>query len=821
MKRSLASLGFRTLCLFVMVEGATPPQLLLAADSSAADSSTADAAKDTSAADSTPLETVRVQTDKLHVLPTEPVESVFGFGKNALETPRSVTSISNEMLDKVMITELDDMVALTPGSFTQSFFGVAGSLDIRGTPGENYFRGIRRIDNPGNYPQPIGASDRIDVVRGPATPIFGPSKVGGYLNFIPKSARAENGQYMQTSKGEAGVTTGRWDKNVLHAEIGGPAQLFGKPSGYYVYAEVENSGSYYQNTTTKQNIFQASFNTDYTDHLRSEFGGMYQDFKGNQVAGWNRLTQDLIDHGTYITGSPRSLDTNGNGLLDASEAAAGKISAFIFAPSTKTPAQLTAILAAHPNMALVNPGTTHINGNQVLVQPDDTLEDGVTTLYFDLIYQPAEGLKITNKSFFESLNNMNNNAYGFSQMAHTWAFEDQLIFMDSANFGGVVKANFQLSPQVRHQDYEHGDNFAYEFFDLRDITQIGSPIDRRSMATRGQELFSNHVKGKYTDAGLAYLMDVTFFEKLNLLGGARYDMINMSSRELMDALSTPGLSAHDTVRGPPSWSASLSYELPFGLRPYATRAKQSTMIVGQGGQIAPSNIKGGTAVAGSELTEYGIKGSFLDGHLYAAADYFDQKRTDYNAQDTVTNNTTKATGYEFEARWVATSFLTLTSAYTNLKVINLSALQNGTQFSFAGAADLPGVNPALMFGGAVPSIVLVPNEDAARKAGIPQNMYSVYGIFSFDTWMKGVTASLGATHVDSVWSGFSKTVKLPAYTLVNAGIHYETAKWKLGLSGKNLTNERYFRSNFPDLFGSSVVLPQLPRNYLITLAYRF
>ncbi len=43
------------------------------------------------------------------------------------------------MLDKVIITEIDDLVALTPGSFTQSFFGVAGSLDMRSTPGETTF----------------------------------------------------------------------------------------------------------------------------------------------------------------------------------------------------------------------------------------------------------------------------------------------------------------------------------------------------------------------------------------------------------------------------------------------------------------------------------------------------------------------------------------------------------------------------------------------------------------------------------------------------------------------------------------------------------
>src|SRR3982074_369121 len=132
------------------------------------------------------LEEIVVSGDRLDVMQTKPVDSVFGFAKTVLETPRSLTTITSDLLNKTIITGINDLVALTPGSFTQSFFGVAGSLDVRGTAGENYFRGVRRIDNPGNYPTPIGTSDSIDIVRGPASPIFGPSKVGGYLNFHPK-----------------------------------------------------------------------------------------------------------------------------------------------------------------------------------------------------------------------------------------------------------------------------------------------------------------------------------------------------------------------------------------------------------------------------------------------------------------------------------------------------------------------------------------------------------------------------------------------------------------------------------------------------------
>ncbi len=80
-------------------------------------------------------------------------------------------------------------------------------------------------------------------------------------------------------------------------------------------------------------------------------------------------------------------------------------------------------------------------------------------------------MKITNKTFFESLDNVNENAYGFSQMANTWVAEDQLIFAFALTpKDGPVVANLQVSPSIRHQDYEHGDNFDFEYFDRRDLS---------------------------------------------------------------------------------------------------------------------------------------------------------------------------------------------------------------------------------------------------------------------------------------------------------------------------------------------------------------
>ncbi len=90
---------------------------------------------------------------------------------------------------------------------------------------------------------------------------------------------------------------------------------------------------------------------------------------------------------------------------------------------------------------------------------------------------------------------MNENAYGFSQLANTWVFEDQLIFsFVPGPKDDPFSANFQVSPSIRHQNFEHGDNFDFEYFDRRDITLSARPIDRRTMATRGQELTRTTLK---------------------------------------------------------------------------------------------------------------------------------------------------------------------------------------------------------------------------------------------------------------------------------------------------------------------------------------
>ena len=779
------------------------------------------------------LEEVIVKGD-LGSLPGKDVESVFGFNKSILETPRSVSTISEEMMERFNMRDIDELIAVAPGSFTQSFFGVAGGLDVRGTPGETYFRGVRRLDNPGNYPTPIGASERIDVIRGPASPIYGPSKIGGYLNFNPKSARIEaTGQFIPEETGALSFTLGSWDKSIVTAEVGGPGRVGNQEFGYYVYGEVENSDSYYNNSKTEQNLLQGSFDMDVTDNIRIQFGGMWHDYEGNQIAGWNRLTQALIDDGTYVTGSPTSLDENGDGRIshqeyDVNDDGFTDLNPFVGNIRPRQAGDQAGISGFAADLfGLVAPGVGKLDGSDVLSAPEDTLDNEVTTLYFDVIVETESGWKLKNQLFYETYDHLNESAYGFSQFHDSWVIEDKLVLTGTFPMDGLT-ASVQVSPSVRHTDFEHGDDYTNEHFDRRDLTGPSTALDKRLLATQIDDDYTEYYIGEYTNLGFAVMGDFVWDNGFNALLGVRYDTLSVESRQPVDKLllasannfcTVPGdcvnVKADDDVHGV-SWTLSLSYSSAIGLVPYITASEQSTMIVGQGAEATTDSIASGGVFDQSSLLEVGLKGSLLDNSLYFAISIYEQERTDASAQSIVTNQTTQTEGAEIELRWVVNEKLLLTFGYSQIEVVNLQTQRDASRFSFIGADDLPDIDPSDFYGGTLGGSVLSGGD--ASRAGIPENVYSVTGTYDFGN---GWAINGSIIDVEEVASGYSRSVELPAYTLVNLGFSYGADKWLFSVNAKNLTDEEYFRANFPNLFGGVIVLPELPRHYNAHLKYSF
>jgi iron complex outermembrane receptor protein len=784
-----------------------------------------------------------VVTGSLGALPLKGQGTVFGFDKTLVETPRSASSISSEQIERFGVTKIYDLISQVPGTFTNSYFGTGGAVDIRGSPADVYFRGVQRLANPGNYPTPIGASDRIDIVRGPSSPIYGPSKTGGYINFVPKTARAANGSYVTAPTGFISYTRSSWDGNDFTGSITGPGKIGDHPFGYSLYGEVEDDGSYYRNMDTKQTIVQASFDTDITSHLRTEFGGMFQHFAGQQNGGWNRLTQDLIDNGTYITGRAKPLDTNGDGQISREEARAandgkglsvfgnfgcpaGTTTGASPFPGGFTNACLTDP-AGYPDLALTDVGTAKLSRRDTLTGPDDYLRNTQTTGYFDLIYDGADTLQVKNQLFYDGTRNRNANAYGFSQFIKSYVIEDKIVAAKTFT-SDAGKFSIQASPSIRYTNFRFGDDFDIEEFGRVDLIKGYDATSDRLLSVECNCDYTDYLKGHYTDYGLAGLADLDFSFGLDLVLGGRYDYVKaktgnpdlskidpviLASRSAAyNARSTHG---HDDGW---SWNASASYKLPFGLIPYITASKQSTIVVGEGSEVYPDAVMANNFIAASKLYEAGIKGEFLNKRLYAAVDVYKQTRTDFNNQNSVTNQSVRTKGVEAELRWSVDRHLLVSAAYTYTDVIELSALKGGTTFSFFGIGDLPQLNPALYQGGQLEGLLLIDGKEAARRAGIPKNLYSATATYAFDN---GIALSGDVSHVDSVYSGQSQVVKLPAYWLANVGVSYTSGPFLFRVVVKNINNAHYFRANFTELFGSTIALPEVPRNFQATVEYKF
>lgn len=127
------------------------------------------------------------------------VVSAAGYAQDTSEAPASVSVITEKELASKPITDIGSAVGDVPGvDISQNKMGAA-DISIRGF-GSNYTMILvdgRRQNtsegmvkngfDPGRiFMPPVGAIERIEVIRGPASTIYGSDAVGGVVNIITK-----------------------------------------------------------------------------------------------------------------------------------------------------------------------------------------------------------------------------------------------------------------------------------------------------------------------------------------------------------------------------------------------------------------------------------------------------------------------------------------------------------------------------------------------------------------------------------------------------------------------------------------------------------
>ncbi|MFT4253701.1 MAG: TonB-dependent receptor [Caulobacter sp.] len=752
------------------------------------------------------------------LLEKQPNDTVFGLDKPLIETPRSASFVSGLTLQRYGVETIDDLTAVSPGTYTASFYGVPGALNIRGTLAENYFRGFKRIENRGTYSTPIGAAEQIQIVRGPPTPVYGSGKVGGMLNFIPKSGKGEGG-YLERPEGEITLTYGSYNKKDATAQLGLPIEAGQVIGGVHLYGEVEDSHSFYHGVYPRRRTGQVSADFDLGNGWSTALGGMIYRSKGDvQTSGWNRLTQELIDNGTYVTGRDTSLvDADGNGRLTPSEIGAYPYGSALYLAYYGYPTSD----AAHTLDTGV--GTTKLSPRTVYVSAADFSKTATDTLYFDIGRKLSPDSAIKLQLFYDSLENKRFVSYGYPAWFQSDVWEARVTwdFRNEA-FDGAVRASSVVGGSYRAFDGRRRESFNSGLIalDRRDLSYgataadiIGSPFN----AGDGVE-WENDNHSKWTQAGLFFTTDIAIGERLNLMLGGRYDDYDVTSEDV-GYLSYTVVGVQTAGKGKGTYTAGVSYKAPLGLMPYVTYAKASALEMSQAGDIASGLVADASDawLSDGDLAEAGVKFQWLKGTLIGSLAGYRQNRTQLTGINAVPTGT-RAKGVELEVRWLASDHFSFTfsgdAQHTTVKGPDKS-------FQYVPVYTV-GVSGVDGYGGAY----LVWDFTSIRPGDydytlIPKSVVSLYGAYASDphAWGK-VFATLGVTHVTKTSGLVPGAVVYPAYAVASGSVAYAYGPYTATLNVDNLFDELYF-TPVADTYANLAALPGKGREWRVTLARRF
>ena len=753
---------------------------------------------------------VEGRIDPYNVVPSMPTQSIFGFDQKLEDIPRSISVADAETMLRYSVKTVNDIVAVSTGSFTGSYFGIPGSVFLRGDIGDNFFRGFRRVENRGNFQTPVAATDHIEVVKGPPSPIYGGGRVGGFLNFIPKSTRSESAKWLEHATGKVSITYGSYDEKRGSTELGLPFKLGTHRAGVYAFFEVEDSHSFYKGVGNRYKLGQISADLELSPKLRLVYG--FQGFhnEGTQNIGWNRVTQDLVDKQLYLSGSPLvNLSTNGYDIR-AGNIAPGTLTSFAFQKDMSGP------FFSDPKTAslyALNPATVKLVTlplDRIMIDAGDFSRATTTTAYFDINYDFNDKVHFKNQSFMDWMNHQKFSSYGFGAGYRPWTVENKSTIgfdLNPAKWAVIHSiAGFSYRKVTVSAGEERND---FQVVDRRDLSVGATANDRFAgpYNSGGKITYQYFQTGNYGDVGLFWLSDLLFFNKLAFTTGVRFDRYSpdFTGRDFGETNARATATQNATT-----YNASVSYRLPYHVTPYFTAATSRFLDLGQGNELDYSQVQNGTFIQTSNLYEGGVKTS-LGQKLFAAASVFRQSRASYNNQ-TRQDDYYRTTGAEFEARSYLMRRLSLTAALTWQKPEQLNV-----PFLLGIPPSLLGIDPSKAYAGRFIGDASIFGLKAPLPVGGQPHV--VFSPFATVNVTKQLGFTLGTSWVASVKTGYISNVKLPSYALTRGSVFYQRGKHLFNVAINNMFDKTYFQSQF--LFWDVFIKPGALRTASLTYTLTF
>lgn len=774
-----------------------------------------------------PIDEIVVIGDPLELIELEGSRSIYGLDLSYAEAPRSISAISDETIRRFNIETVDDLAAIAPGAFTGSFFGVPGSVTLRGNRADSYFRGFKRVENPGTFPTSIGASERIEIVRGPTPAIYGAGRVGGFVNVTPQTALTqrrigERGRLLEVS-----ASAGSYDRKIISGSVGASFDLGGRDAGLYVFGEHEDSKSFYRGIEPLRTVAQAAFTLG-GENWDLELGGAYYSSDGYlQTIGWNRVTQALIDDGAYVTGVDTDLsDLNGDGRLTPDEVDAAVGSFF----GTSNIRQFIDF-GVFPSAAFAldsGVGVATLDPRTVFVSDRDIADSETATAWLDFAVEPAFGGRASFGAFFDSLNGDLYQSYGFAARYVADVVELRGLYEFSASPLGLdaqttLGASWRRYANKTRQTFLSG----YLAVDRRDLTRgaTGGDIfdDPFSIEANGIG-WDTDLRSTTTDLALFAVSDVKLTDRVALLLSGRLDRFTASSINTGDTIFNPAfgfvrLEGNDFKA---SFETSLRYRLAEDVHAYATYAENNTLETNDAGGIEVDRIAQGNFVADSGLIELGVKAGGDD--LFASLALYRQTRQRQDPFGNLDEETSK--GVEAEVKFLVSDAISLNGTFTlqEARIGAPGACGSGNGEFVVLPPSRVGLAPTAGYGGlfaALNASCLSELSGGYERRTTPRVMASGFATYtSPHTSLGQFGATLGVAYVCETGGKIDNAIRLPGYALAKMSASWMTGPITLSAHVDNLFDKRHFIP-VQNVYEEVGVMPGRGREFLITLTLSF
>lgn len=158
-----------------------------------------------------------------------------------LETPQSVSVVTQDQIRQQGAQRITEALGYTPGVQTDNYQPgvIFDYVRVRGFPAHQYVDGLRLPSDSGIFASPRVdpyGLERIEVLKGPSSGLFGQTEPGGLINMISKRPR-------MTPHFEAQGTAGSFNRYEGAFDFGGPVSkngdLFYRLVGLYRNSDAE------------------------------------------------------------------------------------------------------------------------------------------------------------------------------------------------------------------------------------------------------------------------------------------------------------------------------------------------------------------------------------------------------------------------------------------------------------------------------------------------------------------------------------------------------------------------------------------------------